>query len=100
MRARVPSVLAAVALVLSPLACTPTQRGATIGGATGAAAGALIDDHKRTRGALIGAAAGGLVGGIIGRQYEITKFCPRCGRRFHRSKHFCPHCGVQLHQRR
>ncbi|MFW6108496.1 MAG: YMGG-like glycine zipper-containing protein [bacterium] len=95
-----PAVVVAVALALPPMACTPTQKGAGIGAATGAAAGAMIDDHKRARGALIGAAAGGLVGGVIGRRYEITKYCPSCGRRHHRSKHFCPHCGVELRQRR
>lgn len=100
MRSRAWSVGLAVALAMAPLGCTPTQRGATIGAATGAAAGAIIADHRHTRGALIGAVAGGLVGGVIGRHYEITSFCPRCGRRFHRSKRFCPHCGVQLQHRR
>jgi hypothetical protein len=95
----VAAAVAAVVLAL-PLGCTPTQRGAAIGAATGGAAGALLSHRKHTRGALIGAAAGGLVGGIIGRQYEIDRYCPQCGRRFHRSRQFCPYDGATLQQRR
>ncbi len=43
--------------VLSSLACTPTQEGAVIGGATGATAGAILDHHHRTRGAVVGGVA-------------------------------------------
>jgi hypothetical protein len=85
-----------VVLALAPLACTPTQRGAGIGAATGAAAGALLDHHHRTRGAAIGAVTGGIIGGVVGHQYEITRYCPTCGRRFHRSKQFCPYDGTPL----
>jgi hypothetical protein len=101
MKAKVVPVLLAMALMVWPLGCTPTQKGAGIGAATGAAAGALIGGHHhRTRSAAIGAVAGGLIGGVIGYTYEINKFCPTCGRRFHRSKLFCPHCGTQLQERR
>ena len=100
MRGRILSVALAVALMAAPLGCTPTQRGAGLGAAAGAGAGALIDHHHRTRGAVIGAVAGGLVGGAVGRTYEINKFCPSCGRRFHRSKQFCPYCRTQLQHRR
>lgn len=45
----------------------PTQsEGAVIGGAVGAAAGALLDKHNRWRGAVIGAAAGAVVGAAVG----------------------------------
>jgi len=90
----------AAAILLAPLGCTPTQRGALIGAGTGAAAGALLSHHKRTRGAAIGAVAGGLIGGVVGYTYEIDRFCPACGRRFHRSKEFCPYDGSALLQRR
>jgi hypothetical protein len=99
MKRKLVAMALAGAIVVGPLACTPTQRGAVIGAGTGAAAGALVDHHKRTRGAAIGAVAGGLIGGIIGRTYEIDRFCPSCGRRFHRSKQFCPYCSTPLRPR-
>lgn len=43
-----------------------TAQGALIGGATGAAAGALLDHNNRWRGSLIGGALGGIFGGSIG----------------------------------
>jgi surface antigen len=43
-----------------------TAQGALIGGATGAAAGALLDHDNRWRGSLIGGALGGFFGGSIG----------------------------------
>ena len=100
MRRRTLSAALALVLAVVPLACTPTQKGAVGGSALGAGAGALIDHHHRTRGAVIGAVAGGLVGGVIGRTYEINLFCPTCGRRFHRAKRFCPYDGGQLVRRR
>jgi len=99
MKGKLLSVVLVLALVV-PLACTPTQKGAVIGAATGAGAGALIDHHHRTRGAAIGAVAGGLIGGVVGHTYEITLFCPTCGRRFHRSKQFCSYDGTVLQARR
>lgn len=47
-----------------------TQKGAAIGAATGATAGALLDHHKRGRGAAIGAAVGGITGAYIGKQED------------------------------
>jgi hypothetical protein len=88
-------ILVAVLLV-SPLACTPTQKGAGIGAAVGAAGAGIASHHHGTRNAAIGAAAGGLIGGLLGYTYEINKFCPTCGRRFHQSKQFCPYDGTQL----
>lgn len=43
-----------------------TAHGSIIGGATGAAAGALLDHDNRWRGSLIGGALGGFFGGTIG----------------------------------
>ena len=100
MRRKALALVLIAAVGLAPLSCTPTQRGAAIGAGTGAAAGALLDRHHHTRGAAIGAVAGGIIGGLIGHTYEIQKFCPSCGRRFHRSKEFCPYCGTRLQWRR
>jgi len=86
----------AASVAIGPAGCTPTQKGAVVGGATGAAAGALLDRHHRTRGAVIGGVAGGVIGGVIGHSYEISRYCPTCGRRFHRSKVYCPYDGTPL----
>jgi outer membrane protein OmpA-like peptidoglycan-associated protein len=47
-----------------------TQKGAAIGAATGATAGAFIDHHKRARGAAIGAVVGGVTGAYVGKQED------------------------------
>jgi len=86
----------ALAVLLAPMSCTPTQQGAWIGGATGATAGAILSHHHRSRGALIGGVAGGIIGAMIGHTYEYYKFCPACGRRFHASKLYCPYDGAPL----
>lgn len=83
---------------LSSVSCTPTQQGAVIGGATGATAGAILDHHHRTRGAVVGGVAGGIIGGAIGYTYEINRFCPACGRRFHYTKVYCPYDGTPLQE--
>lgn len=100
MRQAIMAAALAGAVALGSLSCTPTQRGVGLGAGAGATAGALLDHHKRTRGAAIGAVAGGVIGGLIGHTYEINRFCPTCGRRFHRSKEFCPYCGTRLQWRR
>lgn len=66
------ATLLVLALLTGSLTACQTMKdhkiasGAVIGAATGAAAGALIDDDKRGRGALIGAAAGGALGAGAG----------------------------------
>ena len=65
--------IAALAMAgLSGCQTTPTQQGAVIGGATGAAAGAIIGHQsgKQGEGALIGAAGGALVGALVGDQVD------------------------------
>ena len=49
-----------------------TETGALVGGATGAAAGAVIghQSDNKGKGALIGGASGALIGGFIGREME------------------------------
>ncbi len=88
--------LGAAALVV-PVNCTPTEEGATIGGATGAAAGALLS-HHHARGAIIGGLAGAVIGGAVGHSYEYDRYCPTCGRRFHSSKVYCPYDSTPLQQ--
>ena len=62
------------ASALAATACTPTQKGATIGGGTGAAIGALIDDGG-VGGTLAGAAIGTAAGALIGRSTENNNKC-------------------------
>ena len=57
------------------------QRGAAVGGALGAAAGALIDDDNRWRGAAIGAAIGGAFGGTVAEvSYQASREAAREGK--------------------
>lgn len=55
-------------------ACTPTQQGAAIGGAGGAAVGAAVADDS-VEGAVIGGAAGAIAGALIGRASEGSDRC-------------------------
>lgn len=64
------TLLITVFLIAGCADTTKTQKGAVIGAATGATAGALIDHHKRGRGALIGAAVGGVTGAYVGKQED------------------------------
>jgi len=56
---------AALALVLGGCGMSRAQKGALLGGAAGAGAGAAVSDDD-TKGAVIGGAAGALIGGLIG----------------------------------
>jgi len=65
-------------------ACTPTQQGATIGGAGGAAIGAAVAGNS-LEGAVIGGAAGAIAGALIGRASEGSNQCvysDQYGRRY------------------
>jgi len=66
-------ILGIIAVFASACADAPKwQKGAVIGGAAGAGAGAVIghqSDHKG-EGALIGGAAGAVIGGLIGAQLD------------------------------
>lgn len=63
--------------------CTATERGATIGGATGAAVGAAVADDSLT-GAVVGGAVGAAAGALIGRASEPGKcyYRDQWGRRY------------------
>lgn len=58
-------------IALAGTSCTPTQKGAAVGGAAGAALGTIIadgDNHKK--GALIGGAVGAVAGAAAGKAQE------------------------------
>lgn len=65
-------IVAAVLVMLSVAACTPTEEGAVIGAVAGGAVGAAVGD---TEGALVGAAVGGAAGALIGRASERPGQC-------------------------
>lgn len=63
-----------VPFVLALGACTPTQQGAAVGGAGGAAIGALASGNK-VEGAIVGGAVGTIAGALIGRASEGANQC-------------------------
>lgn len=65
-------VVIAAALILAACNTTPVQDGAIMGGAIGAASGAIIGHQsgKQGEGALIGAGVGALTGALIGDQVD------------------------------
>lgn len=78
------SVLLAVAFLVAVSACAPTQsnyEGAAVGGAIGAAAGALIDHDNPWRGAVIGGALGAVAGGSLA---EVSKRAAAEARQYNR----------------
>lgn len=62
-------IIFALGLVVLVAGCTATERGAVIGGATGAAVGAAVADDTAT-GAIVGGAVGATAGALIGRASE------------------------------
>lgn len=76
-------IVVAMALIGSLTACTATERGTTIGAASGAVIGGVASNSWG--GAAIGAVAGGAVGYLIGRSQERPGYCiyrDRNGRRY------------------
>jgi uncharacterized membrane protein len=58
-----------ISLLFFGIGCTSltkTQTGAVIGTATGATAGAILDNHHRVRGGIIGGIIGGATGAYVG----------------------------------
>ncbi|MDN2566726.1 YMGG-like glycine zipper-containing protein [Aquibium sp. A9E412] len=67
--------IALIAVLMLPVAaCTQTQQGAAIGGASGAAIGAAVANDD-VEGAVIGGAAGAIAGALIGRAAEGRDQC-------------------------
>lgn len=66
-------VLIAIVCIAPLAACTPTERGATIGAASGGVIGAAVSGDAG--GALAGAAIGGVAGALIGRASEGSHEC-------------------------
>ena len=99
-------VLVPAALVVGLLSgCTTVQKGAAVGAAGGAGLGAIIGHQSghTAEGALIGAGAGVVAGALIGDAIEkkekesVTKFCPKCGKRFKDTEMvYCPYDGTEL----
>ena len=84
-------------LVTSILGCTTAEKGAAVGGLSGATLGGIIghqSGHDLT-GAAIGGAAG-TVGGMLVGEHMDKKFCPQCGRSYTDDKKFCPIDGTEL----
>lgn len=61
-------IIAVLAMVFAVAACTPTEKGAAIGGAGGALVGGLATNS--VGGAVVGGAAGAVAGALIGRASE------------------------------
>lgn len=98
----------AVVCLLGLVGCSttdPTQKGAMIGGGSGALAGAALgaiignQSGKAGQGAAIGAGLGALTGaaagGLIGNSQQ-NMFCPTCGKVYTRDLTYCPNDGTPL----
>lgn len=66
-------VLVSLALVGALASCTQTERGASIGAASGAVIGGVATNS--IEGAAVGAAVGGVAGALIGRSQERAGYC-------------------------
>ena len=77
--------------------CTAAQKGAAVGGVSGATIGGIIghqSGHGPT-GAAIGGVVGTVGGMLVGEKME-KKFCPTCGRGYTESEKYCPLDGTEL----
>ena len=79
------------------LGCTTTEKGAAIGGLSGAALGGIIGHQSGhgVAGAAIGGAAGAVGGMLVGEKMD-KKFCPVCGSTYPADEKFCPKDGAEL----
>ena len=80
-------MIIAIFAVLFAVACTPTERGATVGGLAGAAVGGAVTGD--IGGAAVGGAVGAVAGALVGRASEpgLCVYEDRYGRRYTAS---CP----------
>ncbi|MBB4009030.1 YMGG-like glycine zipper-containing protein [Allorhizobium taibaishanense] len=77
------TVIALAMIVPTIASCTPTERGASIGAASGAVIGGVATNSWG--GAAVGAVGGGVVGALIGQSQEHRGYCiyrDRYGRRY------------------
>ena len=79
------------------MGCTTTQKGAAVGGVSGATIGGIIGHQTGdgVKGAAIGGAIGTVGGMIVGEKME-KKFCPVCGAGYTEDVQFCPKDGTEL----
>ena len=77
-------------VMATALGCTTAQKGAAIGGGTGAVAGGVIGHQSghKVEGAAIGGAVGAISGAVVGEQLD-TRFCPECGRNYTKGVQYC-----------
>ena len=93
-------IFVAFVLAFALSGCTTTEKGAAIGGLSGAALGGIIghqSGHGGT-GAAIGAAAGAVGGMVVGEKME-KKFCPVCGAGYTSGQTYCPKDGTELKEK-
>lgn len=69
-----------LALLTAIAGCTPTEKGAVIGGAGGAAIGAAVAGDS-VEGAIIGGAIGAVAGALVGKSTERRGYCEYRDRR-------------------
>ena len=84
-------------ILIAGIGCTTTQKGAAVGGISGATIGGIIghqSDHG-VEGAAIGGAVGAVGGMIVGEKMD-KKFCPVCGASYTSGVMYCPEDGTEL----
>ncbi len=91
------TVLVLLLLLVMAAGCTNTQKGAGLGTLIGAGAGAIIGHQSGhdAEGALIGGAAGAAGGALVGDAMN-AKFCPVCGKQYGADVQYCPADGTEL----
>ena len=84
-------------LVTSILGCTTAEKGAAVGGLSGATLGGIIGHQSGhgVAGAAIGGVAGAVGGMIVGEKMD-KKFCPVCGAAYPADTQYCPKDGTEL----
>lgn len=84
-------------LAVALTGCTTTEKGAAVGGLTGATLGGIIGHQSGhgVTGAAIGGAAGAVGGMIVGEKMD-KKFCPVCGATYTSGTQYCPKDGTEL----
>ncbi|MGE0283733.1 MAG: YMGG-like glycine zipper-containing protein [Rhizobiaceae bacterium] len=75
-------LLIGLALIVPLAACTATERGAAIGGGSGALIGAAVaSPGHEAEGALVGGAIGAVAGALVGESRERRGYCEYQDRR-------------------